>query len=148
MPDKNPATPIAREQLRKLVPHSGDMCLLDRVIDYDEHKIECTAVSHVDRANPLRYRDALPIYAGIEYCAQAIAAHGRLIHAGDAAPRRGYLAVIMNTQWTIDRLDRCAGELRVRATKQVTLQQGASYSFALEHQGHTLLQGQAVVALD
>ncbi len=90
----------------------------------------------------------MPIHAGIEYCAQAIALHGGLTHKETGPPRRGYLAVIINTQWQVQRLDDCVGDLHVTATRQVRLQQGASYRFALQHEGHTLLTGQAVVALD
>ena len=142
--------PADRERIAELIPHAGSMCLLERVVSCDESTIECGANSHRRSDNPLRHHGTLPIHAGIEYCAQAIAVHGRL--TGDAAnegpPRRGYLAVILNTQWTVDRLDDLAGELRVVAVKQVTLQQGVSYSFAIKHQGPSLLEGQAVVALE
>jgi len=140
------------------VPHAGSMCLLDQVLLCDATEIECSAISHRDADNPLRHNGVLPIHVGIEYCAQAIAIHGRLCdlsttenrpdnHTEDA-PRRGYLAVILNTEWQTDRLDLCAGNLHVFAKKQVALQQGATYSFALKHEGHTLLVGQAVVALE
>ncbi len=36
------------------VPHQGPMCLLDRVIEWDEQHIVCEAVSHRDPRNPLR----------------------------------------------------------------------------------------------
>ena len=144
------SVPIDRDCIRTMIPHAGKMCLLDAVLAYDEAGIECRAVSHLDVDNPLRHNGTLPIHTGIEYCGQAIALHGRLLAqpADDAAPRRGYLAVILNAEWTTDRLDTCVGELQVIATKQVALQQGVSYAFALKHQGHTLLAGQAVVALE
>ena len=74
--------------------------------------------------------------------------HGGLTGSRDGPPRRGFLAVILNTEWRVDRLDTCRGELIVTAVKQTTLAQGVSYSFAIQHEGHTLLTGQAVVALE
>jgi predicted hotdog family 3-hydroxylacyl-ACP dehydratase len=145
----NLAMPILRDRIRELIPHAGSMCLLDRVVAYDDAGIECAAISHRDADNPLRHRGMLPVHIGIEYCAQAIAVHGRLTASSETgAPRRGYLAVILNTEWSVERLDNCDGELNVFAVKQVALQQGVTYAIELKHQGHTLLKGQAVVALE
>jgi predicted hotdog family 3-hydroxylacyl-ACP dehydratase len=139
---------IEQAEIRTLIPHAHAMCLLQRVLAWSYDDIECVATSHRDLDNPLRHDDCLPIHAGIEYCAQAIALHGGLTHRESGPPRRGYLAVIISTQWNAQRLDDCAGDLRVYANRQVRLQQGASYKFRLDHDGHTLLTGQAVVALD
>jgi len=140
--------PLEQADIRKLIPHADSMCLLHQVLRWDSTGIECLALSHRSPDNPLRHNGILPIHTGIEYCAQAIALHGGLTHKETGAPRRGYLVVILNTQWHAQRLDDCAHALRVMATRQVRLQQGASYRFALEHQGHSLLTGQAVVALE
>lgn len=141
--------PIANHQLRSMLPHAGQMCLLEQVARWHETEIECIALSHLDLTNPLRFDSKLPAHAGIEYCAQAIAIHGYLTSGGgQGSPKRGYLAVVLGTHWNIDRLDRCIGPLQVIATKQVTLQQGVSYAFAIKHQGHDLLTGQAIVALE
>lgn len=139
---------IEQAEIRTLIPHAQAMCLLERVLTWTHDDIDCVATSHRDPSNPLRHENFLPIHAGIEYCAQAIALHGGLTHRESGPPRRGYLAVIIGAQWHVQRLDDCAGELRVYANRQVRLQQGASYKFRLDHQGHTLLTGQAVVALD
>jgi len=143
---------ILQAEIRKLIPHAGNMCLLNRVLRFDANEIECEAISHRDLDNPLRHNDELPIHAGIEYCAQAIAAHGGLTgqsaNGGSTVPRRGYLAVILNTEWSVDRLDTLAHPLLVSAKKQTVLQQGVQYAFAIQHEGHTLLSGQAVVALE
>ena len=139
---------IEQSEIRTLIPHAHAMCLLERVINWTNDDIDCVAISHRDPFNPLRHEKSLPIHAGIEYCAQAIALHGGLTHRASGPPRRGYLAVIIGAQWHVERLDDCAGELRIYANRQVRLQQGASYKFRLDHEGHTLLTGQAVVALD
>ena len=140
--------PLDQATIRRLIPHAGAMCLLDRVVSWNDAEIECAAVSHRAGDNPLRHDDALPIHAGIEYCAQAIAVHGQLTGKNSGPPRRGYIAVVMNTDWRAQRLDNIEGELRVFAKKQVVLQQGVTYAFAIRHEGHTLLTGQTVVALE
>lgn len=140
--------PIGQDEIRKLIPHAGAMCLLDKVLRFDAAEIACEAVSHRDADNPLRHEGQLPIHTGIEYCAQAIAAHGGLTSATAGPPRRGYLAVILNTEWSVDRLDTLAHPLLITARKLTVLQQGVQYAFAIQHEGHTLLSGQAVVALE
>ncbi|MCY7388737.1 MAG: 3-hydroxylacyl-ACP dehydratase, partial [Burkholderiales bacterium] len=57
------------------VPHTGRMCLLDRVLQWDAHAIRCSATSHRDPDNPLREAGGLAMLAGIEYAAQAAAVH-------------------------------------------------------------------------
>jgi predicted hotdog family 3-hydroxylacyl-ACP dehydratase len=143
------SVPIEQPQIRKLIPHAGAMCLLNRVLRFDADEIECEALSHRALDNPLRHNGMLPIHTGIEYCAQAIAVHGGLT-ATDALsnPRRGYLAVVLNTEWTTDRLDTLEQPLLVIAKKMIVLQQGVQYSFAIQHEGHALLNGQALVALE
>ena len=77
------------------LPHTGRMCLLDRVLQWDEHRIRCSAVSHRDADNPLREGGGLSTLVGIEYAAQAAAVHGALLR-GDTLPRSGVLASLKN----------------------------------------------------
>ncbi len=68
--------------IRSLVPHSGTMVLLDRVISADENTL-CAEV--VIRPNSLFYADGgVGAWIGIEYMAQAIGAY-----AGYRARLRG-----------------------------------------------------------
>ena len=64
--------------IAELVPQAGPMCLLDRVL---EHAPGCT-VCAVDpgRSALLAAPDgSVPVWVGLEYMAQCIAAHGGLI---------------------------------------------------------------------
>jgi len=133
--------------LSSLLPHSGSMCLLDRVVAWDEQRIELFAHSHCDPANPLRHRGLLPIHAGIEYAAQGMAIHGSLCEQRESRPRSGFLAALSNVDWYCMRLDDLPGELRVLANKRAATQSGSSYHFSLYHDQQLLLEGQAVVAL-
>ena len=74
---------IERVEIATLIPHAGTMCLLDRVIAWDERAIACrsgAAIATPD--NPLRAERPPRRACGIEYAAQAMAVHG-------AAGRRG-----------------------------------------------------------
>ncbi len=46
--------PIGKADIRTLIPHSGLMCLLDSVIEWDDQSIICISNTHRDPANPLR----------------------------------------------------------------------------------------------
>lgn len=142
-------TAIDNRTLRTLLPHAGSMCLLDTVSAWDESEITCCADSHRAADNPLAVDGRLPIEAGIEYAAQAMAIHGSLCGGRDkgGAPRIGYLAVLSKVRWSVQHLDDCDSPLRVRATRLVATADGSHYQFELSHRGAVLLSGQAVVAL-
>ncbi len=70
--------PIDAERIRKLVPHAGNMCLLERVVACDAASIRCETRSHLDQSNPLRRNGQLASICAIEYAAQAMALHGAL----------------------------------------------------------------------
>lgn len=138
---------IPIEQLQRLLPHSGEMCLLNEVSRWDETLIECRALSHCLLSNPLREGDQLPVHAGIEYAAQAMAIHGSLCADQQAEPRRGYLAVLSRVDWKVERLDQFDEALTVTAEKLMALADGSSYAFRLYCRQQLLIEGQAVVAL-
>lgn len=122
------------------------MCLLDAVTRWDTAAIECLAHSHLAPDNPLRSEGRLPVQAGIEYAAQAMAVHGGLLEAGGGEPRRGYLAVLTDIRWWVERLDDRAGPLRILASRQTVIAGGACYAFSVREAEQLLLEGSAVVA--
>ncbi len=77
------SVPIDAERIRKLVPHAGNMCLLERVVACDAASIRCETRSHLDQSNPLRRNGQLASMCAIEYAAQAMALHGALTAPGD-----------------------------------------------------------------
>ncbi len=77
------SVPIDAERIRKLVPHAGNMCLLERVVACDAASIRCETRSHLDQSNPLRRNGQLASICAIEYAAQAMALHGALTAPGD-----------------------------------------------------------------
>ena len=57
----------------ELIPHTGDMVLLDRIIDYDDQGLTAELVVRGDGL--LGDDKTVPAWAGIEYMAQTIAAY-------------------------------------------------------------------------
>lgn len=137
----------AREDIAQLIPHSGAMCLLERVEAWNEAEISCRAKTHTDPDNPLRNAACLPASAGVEYAAQAMALHGALCGTGRAKPRIGYIAVLSRVTWHRARLDDLPGELEVAATRLAVSDSGSSYAFEVSHRGASVVTGQALVAL-
>src|SRR5438874_13716330 len=87
--------PINKAEIRTLIPHSGLMCLLDQVTQWDDRSITSVTNTHRDRANPLRRNGHLSALHAFEYGAQAAAVHGGL-HARSVGTTAlpGYLAAL------------------------------------------------------
>ena len=81
------------------IPHQGNMCLLDTVVDWSETAISCSASSHRDPSNPLRAEGRLGAANGIEYAAQAMAVHGSLLAQAGDQPRQGHLTSVRRVQF-------------------------------------------------
>jgi predicted hotdog family 3-hydroxylacyl-ACP dehydratase len=108
--------PINKAEIRTLIPHSGLMCLLDRVNEWDDRSIVCISNTHRDPANPLRRDGRLSAVHAFEYAAQAAAVHGglRARLAGVTAPP-GYLAALRDAHLHVMRLDDVALPLQICA---------------------------------
>lgn len=92
---------LTKEDICNLIPHTGSMCLLDKVTDWDNKSITCIASSHRDISNPLRNNSGLPMTALIEYGAQAMAVHGCLVAAEQGVVMaEGYLAALRDAEFT------------------------------------------------
>lgn len=129
------------------IPHQGSMCLLDRVVDWDEQHIRCHTGTHRDPGNPLRAFGRLGAACGIEYAAQAIAVHGALLAPiGSTIARVGYLVSVRDAQLHVPRLDDIAGDLEVSASCIVHSAGTMLYRFSVMAAGMLLLQGRATIA--
>jgi len=110
--------PINKGEIRTLIPHSGLMCLLDEVTQWDDRSITCVSNTHRDPANPLRRDGHLSAIHAFEYGEQAAAVHGGL-HArsvGTTAPP-GYLAALRDARLHVARLDDIRSPLQIRANR-------------------------------
>jgi len=132
------------------IPHQGDMCLLDAVLEFDAQRIRCRATSHHAPTNPLRAHGRLGAVIGIEYAAQAMAAHGALLAATTpgAQPRAGYLTSARAVECMVTRLDDITEPLLVEAERLSGDENNILYTFALHAADRTILRGRAAVVLD
>lgn len=139
---------LNREQYRHLIPHAGDMCLIDRIEEWDAAAIRCTASSHRRPRHPLADRGALHAVCGIEYAAQAAALHGGLLaeQRGDrAAP--GWLAAVRGVRLGRMRLDDLDDDLTIVAQSDWADAGGLIYGFRITAGGTLVLDGRLTVIL-
>ena len=138
---------LTREDIERLIPHAGAMCLLDRVERWDDKSIRCSSRTHREPENPLRAGGRLPAVCGIEYAAQAMAVHGGLMRGG-ATPRAGYLASVRDVACSRERLDDLEGDLVVEAERVMGDEDRVIYEFRVLAGGAVVLSGRAAVVLD
>lgn len=110
------------------IPHAGRMCLLHRVLHWDKSGIRCVALSHRDADNPLREPEGLPVWAGIEYAAQAAAVHGALV-GEHPLPGTFVLGALREVHATCEWLDHVDSELIIAATLLHSDPAGVIYAF-------------------
>jgi predicted hotdog family 3-hydroxylacyl-ACP dehydratase len=134
--------------IASVIPHAGDMCLLDGVLECDAQRIRCISSSHRDAKNPMRTGDELLALCGIEYAAQAMAVHGAWDAKYDSKPRAGYLAALRDVKCNRMRLDDLADDLIVEAEKVMGDDARVIYSFNLHAGASCILSGRATVVLD
>jgi len=159
---------LDRTWIERNIPHHGRMCLLDEVVEWDGRHIRCRSGTHRAADHPLRSRDRLGIACGIEYAAQAMAAHGALsggVRAGEGAalarvdiasgasavrsrPEAGFLASLRDVRMYALRLDDIEADLICDATLIAGDRGTALYNFTLTSETRTLLSGRATVVFD
>jgi predicted hotdog family 3-hydroxylacyl-ACP dehydratase len=142
---------LKKSEIEALLPHQDAMFLLERVERFDRNEIECVALSHRDPRNPLRHDDRLPVHIAIEYAAQAAGVHGGLLNRQlhpDAPAQMGYLAVISNLHWQVERLDDLPGDLQIHARRTAVTPGGRAYHVNIQHQGKPVMSGDLIIALE
>lgn len=137
---------LNREQLLTLIPHAGDMCLLDRVVEFGSDSIHCETASHREVTNPLRRADTLSAIHLVEYAAQAMAAHGAMRSDGKARP--GMLAALREVRLHVRFIHDIPGNLSVRATRRIANRDGLIYEFSVSAADQPLCEGRIAIALD
>jgi predicted hotdog family 3-hydroxylacyl-ACP dehydratase len=140
---------LDRSWIERNIPHHGRMCLLDEVIEWDAQHICCRSGTQRAPDHPLRSEGRLGIACGIEYAAQAMAAHGALAGGADN-PRSelGFLASLRDVRFHVMRLDDIVGDLLCDAVLVAGDRGSALYEFALRSEARRLLGGRATVVFD
>lgn len=142
---------LEKSQIDCLLPHRGSMFLLDRAVRFDDDEIECCASSHRGPDNPLRHHGQLPVHAAIEYAAQAAGLHGALLNRRlrlGGPPQVGYLAIVSNLLWFVDRLDDLTNDLHIHARRTVVGSSGCAYRVRVEHLAAPVMSGDLIIALE
>lgn len=139
---------IGSAEIRKLIPHSGDMSLLSGVTRWDATRIFCTASSHRNANNPLARDGKVHALTGIEFAAQAMAVHGGLTGLVGQRPRAGYLVNVRDVQTMVNCLSDFQEDLQIEAEQLVSGGNSVTYSFNIHAGARQLLSGRAMVVLD
>lgn len=147
MPDTPLPPLLGKSEFAALVPHAGDMCLLDGVVAFDDATIHAISHSHTAPAHPLRGDQGLHAVHLAEYGAQATAVHGalRARASGATQPRPGMLVSLRGVKLAVDRVDTLVGRLDVFAECLLADDSGAQYTFRIEHDGQEIASGRAAV---
>jgi predicted hotdog family 3-hydroxylacyl-ACP dehydratase len=138
---------LAKSDFIDLIPHAGDMCLLDGVIAWDDTSIHAASVSHVLDTHPLRGAHGLHAVHLAEYGAQAMAVHGALCarERGETEPRPGMLVSLRGVKIAVQRIDTLEGTIDVHAECLIADDNGAQYTFRVSHQGVEVASGRAAI---
>ena len=137
------ATPLDRAWLLAHLPHQGRMNLLEAIVAWDATSVRALGRGHRAPDHPLRRAGELPIACGIEYAAQAAAAHGALVseHTSSA----GFLASVRSVAFHARRLDDVPGDLEVVAEQIGGGAGGVLYRFQVASGGRALVEGRLTV---
>ena len=140
--------PASREAIAALIPHQGDMCLWDEVVDWGADAIRLRAGRHRDPAHPLRSGGRLRAVHLCEYGAQAMAVHGGLLAAAEGATAApGVLVALRGVRLRVARIDDLPGALVCEARQLVASAASQQYGFRITHAGTLLAEGRAAVVL-
>jgi predicted hotdog family 3-hydroxylacyl-ACP dehydratase len=138
--------PITKAEIRTVIPHSGMMCLLDVVSQWDDRSIVCITNTHLDPLNPLRRGVSLSGLHAFEYGAQAAAVHGGLRARSlgtKAAP--GYLAALRDGRLHVERLDRIHLPLRICATRLYGDRANTVYEWLISAASVLVAEGRIII---
>ncbi len=137
---------VYQAEIRKLIPHSGLMCLLDEVIQWDQRSIVCVSNTHRDPANPLRRQGRLSVVHTFEYGAQAAAVHGGLrARAAGTIASPGYLAALRDGRFYATRLDHIQLPLQISATHLFGDGANTVYEFVVSAATVPVAEGRVII---
>jgi predicted hotdog family 3-hydroxylacyl-ACP dehydratase len=135
-------------ELSKLVPHQGTMCLLERVMEWNDARITLQSASHRSTSNPLRTNGRLRAIHLCEYGAQAMAVHGALRSQGSGRrPQPGMLVSLRNVKLHCGYVEDLESDLVIEAECLQATSDSLQYTFRISHLGTLLAEGRAMVVL-
>jgi len=138
---------VADERIAALIPHAGTMCLLERIVHWDDSSVTLATTTHRNPDNPLATAAGLRSIHLCEYGAQAMAVHGGLAAAarGERA-LPGLLVSLRDIALHCAFVNDLEGELIVQATRLHDGGVAWAYAFSVLHADVLLAQGRATVS--
>ena len=135
------------ERIAALIPHAGTMCLLERILHWDDSSVTLATTTHRNPDNPLATASGLRAIHLCEYGSQAMAVHGGL--AAEARGERalpGLLVSLRDITLSCDFVQDFRGELMVEARRLHASETAWQYAFRVLHADVLLAQGRATVS--
>jgi predicted hotdog family 3-hydroxylacyl-ACP dehydratase len=138
---------LSKSDWGHLIPHAGNMCLLEAVRRFDDTTIHAVTRSHQHADHPLRTMHGLHAVHLAEYGAQATAVHGALLarSRGTESVRPGRLVSLREFVLHVETLDGLSIALDIVAQCLYADESGAQYNFRIEHGGVLLASGRVAV---
>jgi len=135
------------KRIAELIPHAGTMCLLERVVHWDDSSITVATTTHRNPCHPLATPSGLRAIHLCEYGAQAMAVHGGLSAQARGEPARsGLLVSLRDVALNCDFVHELERELVVEANRLHDSGAAWQYEFRVLHAGAVLAQGRATVS--
>jgi predicted hotdog family 3-hydroxylacyl-ACP dehydratase len=141
------AASLDRAAIAALIPHSGNMCLLNRVQHWDQEHIEAVASDVHSVDNPLRENGELHAVVLVEYAAQAAAAHAALTGSRIGGERAAYIGSIKAMTIHEPTVSLKDDELYCNAHCMLNDTGGAIYKLTVSSQHRTLIEARLVLIL-
>lgn len=138
---------IAKADFRRLIPHREPMCLLGSIEEWSDTHLVCRTATHRAALNPLRRRNQLEAICGLEYAAQAMAAHIAILLEPHRPPLEGYLVAVRDLVLRRSRLDDIAADLTIRVRRVLGEDSTFIYTFSVCEGRRVLLNGRATIFL-
>jgi predicted hotdog family 3-hydroxylacyl-ACP dehydratase len=136
------------ERIAALIPHAGTMCLLERIVHWDDCSVTLATTTHRNADNPLATSRGLRAIHLCEYGAQAMAVHGGLVaHARGQRALPGLLVSLRDVTLGCDFVQDLGGELLVEARRLHESDTAWQYEFRVTHAGKLLAQGRSTVSV-
>jgi predicted hotdog family 3-hydroxylacyl-ACP dehydratase len=136
------------EHIAAFIPHTGNMCLLERIVHWDDSSVTVATTTHRNPTHPLASPSGLRAIHLCEYGAQAMALHGGLAaQARGERGRPGLLVSLRDVTLGCDFVQDLEGELLVEARRLHHSGTAWQYEFRVTHDGRLLAQGRATVSV-
>ncbi|CAD0356578.1 phosphotransferase [Xanthomonas hortorum pv. cynarae] len=137
-----------RDAIAALIPHQGNMCLWEEVVEWNAQRVVLRSHAHRSEAHPLRANGRLRALHLCEYGAQAMAVHGGLLDRASGKPvRPGMLVALRAVELHVAYLDALPDAIVCEAQVLMQAEDSQQYSFRLMHQDQLLAEGRATVML-